>query len=399
MYFDCDVKNIFILLGFMIAVKVIKSSILYNGLDEKNNYYIGFEDERITYVGLEKPVQKDYEIIAEDVVVTPAFIDSHSHIGMSRAGEPEAEDESNEQMNAIFPLIDALHSVYMDDVSFVESVENGVLYSVVLPGSGNIVGGRAVLIRNFESNIEKAYIKDIGIKMALGFNPRRTTDWKGERPSTRMGSIAILRNNLLKAKKTQNLLDNHKKDINDVEPVTEIFMEMMSRKIKVMAHLHKEDDAMMLIRLSKEFGLDSIANHCMDIYRKDVYSYLYSNKIPVIYGPLDSFPYKVELKHESWKNVKPLIDSNIKFSIMSDHPVILQRNIFYTLRHLLRFGLSKAKAISKITKESAEIIGANDLGQIKPGFISSFVVWNGDPFSLDSYPVMSIAEGKVVYKE
>ena len=50
---------------------------------------------------------------------------------------------------------------------------------------------------------------------------------------------------------------------------------------------------------------------------------------------------------------------------MSDHPVILQRNMFYTLRHLLRFGLSKADAISKITIEAAEIIGIQNIGQIK----------------------------------
>jgi len=51
---------------------------------------------------------------------------------------------------------------------------------------------------------------------------------------------------------------------------------------------------------------------------------------------------------------------------MSDHPVIFQRNMFYTLRHLLRFGLSKADAISKITREAAEIIGIQNIGQIKP---------------------------------
>jgi imidazolonepropionase-like amidohydrolase len=65
---------------------------------------------------------------------------------------------------------------------------------------------------------------------------------------------------------------------------------------------------------------------------------------------MDSFPYKVELKHESWRNAEKLLNSGAKFSIMSDHPVILQRNIFYSLRHLLRFGLSKAHAISKITR-------------------------------------------------
>ena len=51
---------------------------------------------------------------------------------------------------------------------------------------------------------------------------------------------------------------------------------------------------------------------------------------------------------------------------MSDHPVILQRNLFYMLRHLLLFGLSKSDCISKIIKKLAEIIGIDSIGQIKP---------------------------------
>src|SRR5436309_13929466 len=80
--------------------------------------------------------------------------------------------------------------------------------------------------------------------------------------------------------------------------------------------------------------------------------------------------------------------------VMSDHPVILQRNILYSLRHMLRFGLSKADAISKITKEAADIIG-----QIKPGFKASMVVWNVDPFSLSSHPVLVIGEGRTVMND
>ena len=68
---------------------------------------------------------------------------------------------------------------------------------------------------------------------------------------------------------------------------------------------------------------------------------------------MDAFPYKVELKHESLGERRKIIESGAKFSVMSDHPVILQRNILYSLRHMLRFGLSKANAISKITKDVA----------------------------------------------
>ena len=66
--------------------------------------------------------------------MTPAFIDSHSHIGMVRSGEPGKKEEVNEQMRSVYPLVHALHSIYMDDSSFIESTESGVLYSTVLPG-------------------------------------------------------------------------------------------------------------------------------------------------------------------------------------------------------------------------------------------------------------------------
>jgi imidazolonepropionase-like amidohydrolase len=386
-------------------MKLIKSKILFDGLDERRGLLIGFEGDKITYVGdgeregVSSIESDDVIVEGDNVVVTPAFIDSHSHIGMVRSGEPGKEEEANEQMNSIYPLVNALHSIYMDDPSFNESVESGILYSTVLPGSGNIIGGKAVLIRNFVQDINQAYIMDVGIKAALGFNPRSTVEWKGNRPSTRMGAVAMLRENFIKARKMQRLLETEKKVIDEVEPLTQIFMDILSNKYKMMVHVHKEDDIMVLLELIKEFQIKAIANHCLDVHREEIFRELKGASLPVIYGPMDAFPYKVELKHESWKNVEKLLNSGIKFSLMSDHPVILQRNIFYSLRHMLRFGLSKAHAISKITKDAAEIIGVQNIGQIRPGFKASLIVWNGDPFSLSSHPILVIAEGRPVYDE
>jgi len=246
-------------------MKLIKSRILFDGSDEKENLLIGFEGDEIRYVGSRKPEEDtSSEIILEgdDIVVTPAFIDSHSHIGMVRSGEPGNEEESNEQMNSVYPLVNALHSIYMDDPSFTESVESGVLYSTVLPGSGNIIGGKAVLIRNFVQDIEQAYIMDVGIKAALGYNPRSTMEWKGNRPSTRMGAVAMLRENFIKARKMQALLQKEKKVIDEVEPITEVFMDILSGRFKMMFHVHKEDDIMVLIQLVKEFGKRSSSLLC-----------------------------------------------------------------------------------------------------------------------------------------
>jgi imidazolonepropionase-like amidohydrolase len=100
---------------------------------------------------------------------------------MVSSGEPEKEEEANEHMDSVYPLVDALHSIYMDDPAFKESVERGVLYSTVLPGSGNGIAGKAIPIRNFVQDISQAYFSDVGIKAAVGYNPRSTVEWKGDK--------------------------------------------------------------------------------------------------------------------------------------------------------------------------------------------------------------------------
>ncbi len=209
-------------------MKLIHTKLLYDGINEKKNCFIGIEGNEIKFVGHNKPSGK-HEIVENCEAVTPSFIDPHSHIGMVRAGEPSHEEEANEHMDSISPLSNALHSIYMDDPSFQESIESGVLYSVVLPGSGNIISGKAVLIRNFSSNITNAFISDIGIKLALGYNPRSTIKWKGTRPSTRMGAIAVLRDNLLKAKKAMSLLEKKKKLIDEIDPQLELFLDILKK--------------------------------------------------------------------------------------------------------------------------------------------------------------------------
>ena len=376
-------------------MKYVKASTLYDGKNTLQNKYILFDDKIIS---IEDKKPSNAEFLGEGVV-TPAFIDSHSHIGMVRSGEPSGEDESNEQMENLFPLVRAIDSVYMDDSAFKESVECGVLYSTVLPGSGNTLGGRASLIRNFKSNVSDAFVMDIGIKMALGYNPRSTTAWKGTRPSTRMGAAALLRQSLYSAQKAINLLKKDIKDIDEIDPLMEVFIDILQGKSKLMVHTHKEDDANLLISLKKEFNLKVILNHGMDLHNLAIFNRIKDSGIPIVYGPMDSLPYKVELKHESWRNVEFLMKSGVKFSMMSDHPVILQRNIFLTMRHFLRFGMEKSEAISKLSSEAAEILGVSNLGSIKPGFLPSMVLWNEDPFSMTSHPVRVIAEGDIVYDE
>jgi len=102
-------------------------------------------------------------------------------------------------------------------------------------------------------------------------------------------------------------------------------MDVLSGRFKMIFHVHKEDDIMILIQIAKEFGIKAFANHCCDVHRKEIFASLRASSVPIIYGPMDAFPYKVELRHESWRNAEKLLRSGAKFSVMSDHPVILPK--------------------------------------------------------------------------
>jgi hypothetical protein len=65
-----------------------------------------------------------------------------------------------------------------------------------------------------------------------------------------MGAVAMLRENFIKARKMQGLLQKEKKVIDELDPLTEVLMDVLSG-IK-MFHVHKEDDIMILIQLIKE---------------------------------------------------------------------------------------------------------------------------------------------------
>lgn len=376
-------------------MKYVKADKLYDGVGIQKDVFVGFEGHSIKYVGKQKP---EGEMIGEGTV-TPAFIDPHSHIGLDRAGEPYMESEANDKLAPMMPLGRAIDGVYMDDSAFTESVENNVLYSVVLPGSGNIMGGMGCLIRNFGRNIKESYVKDIGVKMALGYNPRSTTDWNGERPTTRMGVSSIIRNKFLSAMKTKALVDSGKKTMDDVDPETEFLISLLRGDVRIMCHVHKEDDTLFLMSLADQFGIKPIINHGGDFHTSSIFEEIKKRDMSLVYGPMDSHPYKVELKHESWRNVKLLQNSGVRFALISDHPVILQRNLFLTTRHFLRFGATKEQCISYLTSRSAEILGLTNLGTVEKEKLASFSVWSGDPFSLDSYPKLVIGEGKELVHE
>jgi imidazolonepropionase-like amidohydrolase len=380
-------------------MKAIFAKTIYTGKKKISDAYLVFDHRKIIGVS----TTEKGNLRGKFSVITPAFVDAHSHIGMARAGEPSEQGEANDQSDAILTLADALDSVQMDDSALRDAVEMGVLYSCVVPGSGNIIGGNSAVIRNYAKTSTNALITRAGLKAAFGFNPMKTNNWKGKRPTTRMGALAILRSKLddvqQKVRKYRKAKGSKKQEITFTAE-EKVLQDVLARKTRLRAHVHKIDDIAALLRLVDDYKIRVVVDHAMDVHQPQIFQELMRRKIPVVYGPIDSFAYKVELKHENWRNIRHLIASKVEFGLMTDHPVTLARQLLLQTRWFMRAGFSKQEAIELISRKNSQILGIDDrIGTIEKGKWASFICWSGDPFDLTSYPVAVYGEGELLFSD
>ncbi|MDZ7759542.1 MAG: hypothetical protein U5L00_04725 [Desulfovermiculus sp.] len=87
----------------------IKFKTLYTGTEVVQDTYLVFDQG----VVVETAQELKGEFLGEHEVVTPAFIDPHSHISLVRGGEPETEAEANDRQDSLLIAADAQDSLQM----------------------------------------------------------------------------------------------------------------------------------------------------------------------------------------------------------------------------------------------------------------------------------------------
>jgi len=137
-------------------------------------------------------------------VVTPGLIDTHSHMGVYAAPGVRAHADGNEMTDPITAGVRAIDAVWVQDPSLQRALAGGVTTIQVLPGSGNLIGGRAVTLklrqRTDAGSMRFGGAPD-GLKMACGENPKRVYGEKQKMPMSRMGNLKVQRQAFRDAKR------------------------------------------------------------------------------------------------------------------------------------------------------------------------------------------------------
>ena len=352
-------------------------------------------------------------IDAKGRYVTPGIIDAHSHLGVYASPSVWAHSDGNEATAPTTAEVWSEHSVWPQDPGFEKARAGGITSLLILPGSANLIGGRAVVLKNVPA-VTYQEMKFPGapqsLKMACGENPKRVYGLDGKRaPSTRMGNVAATRVAFAKAKEYQKKMEAGPVETRDL--AMESLVGVLKGEILVQNHCYRADEMAVMLDVAKEFGYKISAFH----HAVEAYKIADRMAAEGVCGALwaDWWGFKLEAFDGIRENIALVDSARAKDAggkelkgcaiVHSDDAYGIQRLNQEAAKALAagrRMGLkiSDAEAIGWITANPARAIGVLEkTGTLEAGKNADVVIWNGTPFSSYALADLVLIDGVVQY--
>lgn len=364
----------------------------------------------------------DAEVIdAEGRWVTPGLIDVHSHLGVYPSPGVAAHSDGNEMTAPVTAQVWAEHSIWPQDPGFSRALAGGVTALQVLPGSGNLIGGRGVTLKNVPS-VSYQGMKfpgaPHGLKMACGENPKRVYGERMLAPSTRMGNVAGYRAEWIAAQKYIQDWQEYEQRSSEgsppvatpgawsAKPVRDLKLETLAAALKgeILVHMHcyRADEMLTVLDMAREFGYRvSAFHHGVEAYK--IAGELAANGVC---GALwaDWWGFKAEAYDGIQENIALVDRAEGSCAIVhSDSAEGIQRLNQEAAKAMTRgrragMAIPEERAIRWVTANAALSLGILDqTGTLEAGKMADVVIWNGNPFSVYAMADQVFIDGALLY--
>ena len=395
-------------------MQAIRGGTIFTPREKIEEGIILIDKGKIVEVGRGATIPKEAEVIdAPGKFILPGMIDAHCHTGVFADGVGWEESDGNEMTDPITPHLRAIDAIHPDDIAFKDLRDAGITTINTGPGSANLIGGQTAVIKTFGRTVEEMVLAaPVGMKMALGENPKRVYGEQKKTPSTRMGNAGLLREWLVKAKnyrekkaRYEEKLAAHRArkegakepDPFEIDLKLEELSRVLGKELPAHIHAHRADDILTALRIAEEFDIDLVLIHATEGYK--VADILAKKEIPCVVGPILFSRMKYELREMTPKNPVLLARAGVKVAIQTDEMSAVR---YMTLNAALAVseGMDEDDALAAITIIPAQILGVADcVGSLEKGKDADIVIFSAHPFDIKECHVERVLiDGETVYQ-
>jgi len=363
------------------------------------------EDRIIKTVGQVAEIPWDAEVIeAKDKVVMPGFVLAHSSSGL---------DAPNENVPEV-PFLSTFDSIDPIDPYFEDSLRDGVVAMLVLPGNNTLLGGTGTVVKPYGRIVEAMLIKRYtGLMISLqppvqSSQQYEAGSWsyKSTVTTNRMGHMQHLRRYMAELKEYLEQYEQRKKDSQEqgkpfdeeIDPRKQPMIDLSNRKLTAFIYCDKAADVAKAIEIQETYNFNAVLVLGPEGYK--AVDLIRSKKLPVILHPNLIVWETNEQTHAEEMKVVPLIfhKAGVKFAFQTDTSQYGRRYLWHQAATAVRYGMERTEALKSITLYPAQFIGVDDrFGSIESGKEASLLFLTGDPLDAQTWVDRVIIGGEIVY--
>lgn len=391
-----------------VTTAIVGATILTAAGPRIENGTIVLQDGKIVAVGRGQSVPTGARVIdGKGRWVTPGIIDPHVHLGVM-VGIAPGGDSANEltDPNGANNWVET--GLWPQDPAFPAALAAGVTTMQVLPGSGNLFGGRSVVIHPIPATSAAAMkLPDApqGLKMACGENPARVYGAKGQAPSTVMGDFTVDRAAWQAAREYDvewtAFEQRSAKGAQEKPPKRDFKLdtlrEVLHGRIRISMHCYRADEMVTAIEMAHEFGYRiGSFHHAVEAYKvapllakEGVCAAVWAEPGPAKLEMSDIIPANAAILERSGACVSMHSDG----ASFGEH-LALEASIAMAAGNRAHLDITYEEAIRWLTINPARLLAIEGrTGSLQPGKAADVVLWDRDPFSAYARPERVFVDG------
>ena len=342
-------------------------------------------------------IPDDFKVI-HGAVVTPGLIDAHSVVGLAGIYNVDHDQDQLESSTPVQPQLRAIDAYNASEALISHIRGYGVTAIHTGHAPGELVSGQMFIVKTIGSTVDEALVMP-ATALAVTLSSAELKSG-GKSPGTRGKSVAMLRQEFIRAREYQREVEAADRDPKANRPDRDLKLESLARalsgELAVLVTAERSQDILSALRIADEFSLKLWLDSASEAYL--VADQIAEAGVPVIVHPTMARAVG-QRENLSFENAARLKHAGVQIALQSGfEPYVPKtRVVLFEAGMAAANGLNFDEALATVTRDAAAILGVADrMGSLQTALDADIAIFDGDPFEYTTHCTGVIINGQIV---